>query len=109
MTETMTLHVFRLSPQQRRAWQMQQDSAVRVSQSLVRLDGDLDAAALAASLDEVVRRHEILRTAFQRVPGLKVPVQVVTEPAPVILDQVDLTDHVEPEAEVDRAAGLARR
>ena len=109
MTETMTLQGFRLSPQQRRAWQMQQDSAVRVSQSLVRLDGDLDAAALAASLDEVVRRHEILRTAFQRVPGLKVPVQVVTEPAPVILDQVDLTDHVEPEAEVDRAVGLDRQ
>src|SRR5688572_32790415 len=89
--ETMTLQGFRLSPQQRRAWQMQQDSAVCASQSLVRLDGDLDAAALAAALDEAVRRHEILRTAFQRVPGLKVPLQVVTEPSPVTLDRLDLT------------------
>jgi amino acid adenylation domain-containing protein len=102
--ETMTLQGFRLSPQQRRAWRMQQESAVCAAQSLVRLDGDLDASALAAALDKVVRRHEILRTGFRPVPGLKVPVQVVAEPARPVLDRVDLT-----RAEVDRLVELDRR
>ncbi|MGA2843054.1 MAG: condensation domain-containing protein, partial [Steroidobacteraceae bacterium] len=39
------------------------------------LDGALDVAALQRSLDEVVRRHEALRTRFETVAGR--PVQVV--------------------------------
>ncbi|HVR95935.1 MAG TPA: condensation domain-containing protein, partial [Thermoanaerobaculia bacterium] len=39
------------------------------------LDGELDAGALAGSLDEIVRRHEVLRTTFERRGGR--PVQIV--------------------------------
>ena len=107
----MTLQGFRLSPQQRRAWQTHQDGAACASQSLVRLEGELDVPALAAALAEVVGRHEILRTSFQRVPGLKMPLQMVTEPAPVVLAQIDLAHHAaaDQEAEIERFLELDRR
>ena len=44
--------------------------------SALRLDGRLDASALAAALGEVVRRHEALRTTFSRATDGE-PVQVI--------------------------------
>jgi len=49
----------------------------------VRLRGRLDADALRAAVDEVVRRHEPLRTVFGERDGR--PVQVVLPPAPLAL------------------------
>jgi amino acid adenylation domain-containing protein len=52
------------------------------------LHGALDVAAMRATLDELVRRHEALRTVFAERGG--VPVQVIRDPAPVPLPVVDL-------------------
>ena len=54
-----------------------------------RLRGPLDSEALRAGLDEVVRRHEVLRTSLDRDSTGR-PVQVVRPPAPVPLPEVDL-------------------
>jgi len=54
-----------------------------------RLRGALDRAALAWSLDEIVRRHEALRTSFGTVDGR--PVQRIAPAAPVCLHAIDLT------------------
>ncbi|HET9229602.1 MAG TPA: condensation domain-containing protein, partial [Thermoanaerobaculia bacterium] len=54
-----------------------------------RLTGPLDLAALAASLSEIVRRHEILRSRFPNQDGL--PVQVVCAPRPLLLPVADLS------------------
>ncbi|HEX7182946.1 MAG TPA: amino acid adenylation domain-containing protein [Thermoanaerobaculia bacterium] len=51
------------------------------------LRGQLDLGALRQSLDEIVRRHELLRTAFALFDGQ--PVQVVTPDLPAHLTVVD--------------------
>ncbi|HVR99073.1 MAG TPA: amino acid adenylation domain-containing protein, partial [Thermoanaerobaculia bacterium] len=53
------------------------------------LPGDVDVQILALSLEEVVRRHESLRTTFQIRDGR--PVQVVGPVRGWLLPQVDLT------------------
>src|SRR6202035_2691269 len=55
----------------------------------VRLRGGLDVPALAASLSEVVRRHEALRTTFAAPSGR--PVQVIHPPAPVEFARIALS------------------
>ena len=54
----------------------------------LRLDGPLDAAALQRALEELVRRHESLRTTFPVVDGA--PVQRVLPAGPVPLPVVEL-------------------
>ena len=54
----------------------------------LRLRGALDPAALRASLGELARRHETLRTTFAEQGGA--PVQVIHPPAPVPLPVVEL-------------------
>ena len=55
----------------------------------LRLSGAADAACLAASLGEIVRRHEALRTTFALVAGR--PCQVVAPPAAPALAVIDLS------------------
>src|SRR5947209_3677081 len=54
----------------------------------IRISGHLDAPALGLALNEVVRRHEVLRTTFAVSDGR--PVQVVSPACPVELTRLDL-------------------
>ncbi len=54
-----------------------------------RLEGILDPSALSRSIEEIVRRHESLRTTFTSEAGK--PRQVVSPPRPVPLPFVDLS------------------
>lgn len=71
---------FRLSPQQKRLWRQHtgQNWPYR-AQALILIEGDLHAERLSAAIQEVVTKHEILRTTFHRLPGLTLPVQVITD------------------------------
>ncbi|TDV49744.1 non-ribosomal peptide synthetase [Actinophytocola oryzae] len=55
---------------------------------LLRLRGDLDVPALRRALDEIVARHEVLRTRYATVDGE--PVQVIDPPGP--LPHTDVRD-----------------
>ncbi len=55
----------------------------------LRLSGSLRPELLAASLEVVVERHEVLRTTFAEIAGR--PVQVVGPAHPVVVPMVDLT------------------
>ncbi|MCL5995880.1 MAG: amino acid adenylation domain-containing protein, partial [Chloroflexi bacterium] len=73
-----TSDCFPLSFAQQRMWflnQLQPDSANYNIPSALRLTGKLDVAALERSLNEVVRRHEVLRTTFVNIDGQ--PQQVI--------------------------------
>jgi FkbH-like protein len=68
------------------------------------LKGHLDVGALEQALGEIVRRHEILRTAFPSVDGL--PLLRVAPLAPLELEKEDLCGLPEDEREI-RARRLA--
>lgn len=74
------------SPAQRRIWWLAQlDSALPTFNVPIalRLHGRLDHLALQRALDEVVRRHGVLRTSFESSGGE--PVATVLDPMPVEL------------------------
>jgi amino acid adenylation domain-containing protein len=73
----------------------------------LRIAGALDVAALAKSLNEIVRRHEALRTSFRLVDGR--PVQIIAAAQVVTLGTADLSElpEREREAEVRRLAAEA--
>src|SRR5690349_3533864 len=67
----------RLSPQQRRLWRPgEPPSTVRLEADL---RGPLDSEALFAALGCAVERHDVLRTGFRVIPGMRTPVQDVGE------------------------------
>jgi amino acid adenylation domain-containing protein len=97
-----------LSFAQQRLWflhEMEPDSPVYNVPITLRLAGNLDRAVLSASLSEVVRRHEVLRTTFE--PRASGAVQVIAPPGSVDLPLVDLCCLV-PEARDGEVWHLAR-
>ena len=90
---------------QERLWFIEQlsPSAAYNSGHTIRLIGTLNLAALEQSLNEIVRRHEALRTIFAAVDGQ--PFQIVTPPSNSSLLTIDLrgiTGAAEREAEAER-------
>jgi amino acid adenylation domain-containing protein len=83
---------YRLSPQQARLWLSQQDTTAYCAQSVISLEGSLRPERLRDALRRVVQQHEILRTVFQDVPGMTVPVQVVTDDGEPSWRYVELED-----------------
>jgi amino acid adenylation domain-containing protein/non-ribosomal peptide synthase protein (TIGR01720 family) len=89
-----------LSFSQLRLWFLDQlvpGSASYLIPMAVRLKGALDVGALEASLRELMRRHEILRTSFVSVEGQ--PSQVIAPELAVMLPLVSLKDVDERERE----------
>ncbi|HYX26460.1 MAG TPA: amino acid adenylation domain-containing protein, partial [Thermoanaerobaculia bacterium] len=101
-----------LSFAQRRLWfldQLEPGSAVYNIAGAIDLAGPLDGAALAHALDEIVRRHEALRTSFAVVEGE--PVQVAGPPfslAPAVVDLAALPPAAREEAAARLGAAEAR-
>jgi len=83
---------FRLSPQQKRLWSLQPDSSAYRAQCAIRIEGDLRVDVLEAALRELAVRHQILRTSFEFLPGMKTPVQVVTDASGPDLRCEDLSE-----------------
>lgn len=100
------VYVFPASFSQLRLWflhQLEPDSPFYNIPAVVRLAGSLDVKALEESINEIVRRHEILRTTFALVESM--PVQVISRPQPLRLELTDLLELTEAERE---AAALKR-
>ena len=85
---------FRPSPQQKRVWRLQQaesNSPYRVN-CAIQIDGPLDdPRSLKRALDKVFAQHDILHTAYRRLPGVDLPLQVVNGTSPEFWrDDLDL-------------------
>ncbi|MCP2012453.1 condensation domain-containing protein, partial [Duganella violaceipulchra] len=90
-----------LSFAQQRLWfldQLESGSAFYNISAAVRLVGNLDIVAFSRSLNDIVRRHEVLRTTFALIDST--PVQIITPTLELILPVSDLSDlpHAEREA-----------
>ena len=82
---------YRLSPQQKRLWSLQHDSSTFRAQCMVEIDGPLNKVTLLECLQYLVRHHDVLRTVFHRLAGMKTPVQVVKNETDVDWQEHDLT------------------
>ncbi|WP_439957803.1 amino acid adenylation domain-containing protein [Micromonospora echinofusca] len=93
---------------QRRMWfldQLEPGSSEYLVPLVRRLSGPLGPAALLGAVDDLVARHEVLRTRYLAEDGT--PVQVVDPPAPLGIRPVDLTG-LPPEHAEARARELVR-
>ncbi len=80
---------FALSPQQRRLWLLQTETgAVYRAQCLISLKGAVDVEILRRALLSLIDRHEILRTGYTSLPGMSLPIQIISEHA-----QLDMPEH----------------
>ncbi|ULA62139.1 MAG: Non-ribosomal peptide synthetase [Nitrospira sp.] len=96
-----------LSFAQQRLWvlaQLEPDSTAYHIPIALRVKGALDLVALERSIQEVVRRHEALRTKFQRLNG--VPMQVIGLAQPMSIPLIDL-QHLPDERREQAAIRLA--
>ena len=85
---------------QQKAWledPLNSDSAVYNYPFLLRIRGPFNVAALQQSLQEIVRRHEVLRSIFRIRDGE--PVQIVVPPQKLALRMTDLSGVPETERE----------
>jgi amino acid adenylation domain-containing protein len=84
---------FRLSPQQARLWCLQEgdSSSAYRAEGLISIEGPLDDSALREALGDVVHRHEILRTSFRLIPGMRFPLQVISASDEPLVHSFDLS------------------
>lgn len=83
---------FQLAPQQKRLWQLQQNSSAFCSQSSILIKGSLQLEILQNAIGQIVERHDILRTGFYRLPGVKTPVMVVADKNSFNWEYLDLSN-----------------
>ncbi len=85
--------VLPLSYAQERLWFLDQFEPGNTSYNMsgaVKLKGELDMGVLKSSLNEIIRRHEVLRTTFDVVNGK--PRQVIAPSMSLEINDVDLRD-----------------
>nr|MDJ0729888.1 amino acid adenylation domain-containing protein [Crocosphaera sp.] len=83
--------IFPLSFAQQRLWilaQLEPDSPFYNMFKAVRLQGPINLDILEQSINEIIRRHEILRTNFREEDGI--PVQIIATQATLKLSVLDL-------------------
>ncbi|WP_166740036.1 non-ribosomal peptide synthetase [Halalkalibacterium halodurans] len=81
-----TMEGYPLSPQQKKVWELQNkiDKPLYHLASF-QLSGELDLFKLRESMKQVLNRHEILRTSFNKIEGMHYPVQRIHDETDVRL------------------------
>ncbi len=92
MENKQNIEGFRLSPQQKHLWSLQQDSFAYRTQCIIYIEGFLKVEFLKETLQKVINRHEILRTTFNRRSGIKFPIQVISENSTLYWKNINLSE-----------------
>lgn len=97
---------YKLSPQQGHVWLLQQHDRNHPyrAQCAVLIEGNLDPEVLAAALETIISRHQILRTTFCCLPGMAFPVQVIDDNLTPAINFHDASHLDEPQQEAVTAA-----
>src|SRR6185312_15945278 len=92
--QSETIEGFRLSPQQRHLWFIQRavENQPYRTQCLILIEGRLDTHVLHKALEDVVTRHEILRTTFRCLPGITMPLQFISDNSAFSFQNQNLSD-----------------
>jgi amino acid adenylation domain-containing protein len=101
-------YAFPTSYAQQRLWfidQLEPGTVLYNMPAMFRIEGRLDVGALEGTLNEIVRRHEALRSTFPSTDGR--PIQVVARELRVPLPLTDLSG-LDPEARETEAGRLAQ-
>ena len=72
---------FRLSPQQKRAWNLHSKTSNNPYQTkvVIAIKGKLDRERLKQAWEKIVERHEILRTSFSDLAEVNLPLQIIDD------------------------------
>ena len=102
MSQADQSFVFPVSFAQQRLWflhQLAPDTPSYNCGGALRLHAAIDPNLLRRSVNEIIRRHEVLRTTFQVIEGR--PVQVVSGALEIELPVIDLSDSPLPRAKIE--------
>lgn len=85
---------YQLSPQQKYLWSLSEggDHMPYTAQCVILMEGSLDRDLLRTALRHLIERHEILRTTFEFLPDMTIPLQVVNSPTEVSLEEFDFSE-----------------
>ena len=85
---------YQLSPQQKYLWSLSEsgDHMPYTAQCAMLMEGSLDRNVLRTALRHVIERHEILRTTFEFLPDMTIPLQVVNTATEVSLEEFDFSE-----------------
>jgi amino acid adenylation domain-containing protein len=92
MQEKM-LEGYRISPQQKHLWELLRHgrNAAYEAKCAVVINGRLDSRLLKSAAQNLISRHEILRTTFQHPLGMTIPEQVINETCGFLWQEDDLS------------------
>jgi amino acid adenylation domain-containing protein len=94
--QSLTIEGFQISPQQKRVWLLQESEdkqPYRVT-CMVVVEGEVDRDILETACQKVVEKYEILRTNFQTLKGMTIPLQVVCDRTLINIDEQDLSTNI---------------
>jgi amino acid adenylation domain-containing protein/FkbM family methyltransferase len=105
------LEGFRLSPQQERLWLLQPAGPGYRVQCALLIEGPLQTELLSTGLMQIINRHEILRTAFECISGMEMPLQIIKEHVALSYEEIDFSgwDAQEQEAALEQHYCVLRK